>query len=350
VAVRPAEVDYYYMRLYAGIAAYRLGHYTQAVKELSLAAKFNKSDIVYYYQALSYAALGRSEDERAVSRIHTKKLVRTVSAAYGYRQAASTIGESMDKVHQPQQFGMIRSTGFVGALSFTQAAQYYHQVLRLPPSSPDAPFEDLPVTQVQYFARGDYRYNRSFSSSLGYHQLYAYYDSSSHWHSAYYAECTYHHRLGEMGVYGIYANLVDTPQWQTGIRMQLLPKGGYGLYLRGHAAWQYQENLQTFIAEGAIGARVLPRCWLEVSGIVPFFYTPKLPNVAPLIVNFFTNRGEYIYNALDPSYWKVATSLIVAPKGPFSYTLGYQYEYKEFLFTQSPYAQQGITIGITWSR
>lgn len=330
------QYDYYYQGLYTGVARYQLGHPRQALRYLTQAQQRNDNDTVRNLMAASLLALGRPDDARALSPKASPKgkLLESLTAAGSYRI------NTPDSVHGPVWSGFARADGVVGKMQWVQTVQYYNLTIG-GNSQPK-----LPVSQWQHYVRLSFRPSYGFSSSVGWHTLYATIDTLHEWSYLGYADWLWHGRFGYLGLSATVGHVNRATVWQGAIQGQFLPITRNTLYLRGQIGWQQIDSVGTAVADLAIGTRIISKIWMEGSAVWPF-YGNKLSEYQG-IYYYLGNRGEYVYNAGDPTAWKIAltTAFYITPKLKLITVI--QTEKRPFSPIKSSYFQNGINLGLSW--
>lgn len=161
-------IDYYYLRVRAGIATYELKRYRQSIVHFEKALKFNEGDqLSQEYLYYAYLFSERAEDARKLSASFAPEMAAHMKTkkpeklAYVFAEAGAKLPDSVN-LYKPAIFGQVGLNHYLGRrVSFTHALNYYLQ--------DESRFN---YTQYQYYVRGNIPLGSGLMLQAGAHLLY----------------------------------------------------------------------------------------------------------------------------------------------------------------------------------
>ncbi len=335
------EVDYYYLRMRAGIATLNLNKPEQASIHFRRALNFSQTDsnaLVYLYLALVKA--GNYQEARLIldsiptgSRekfeIPAPRIIRNVYLEPGYMLN----GEAADlKAYRPEavlaHHYMVPTYSYVGVglnlepqkrLNLTMAANLlsffaYQQFI----IANNEPFEfDVPFDQRALYLAGNYYLGKGFSLTLAGQMLTATYPLME-WQGTntggsyvekghFYRDLAFNGSLIKRFPFVTFALRADVNRFrdstctQAGADLTFYPAGNTDTYIRGEGTWvmKKQDKSGRLVAQGIIGRKIFKSVWMEG------YYSYGL------IRNYSEKSAYIVYNNFDPIKSRAGINLLV---------------------------------------
>ena len=350
-------IDYFYLRVRAGIAYYNLGKYVQAVTQLSAAQAFNDGDrTTLEYLYYSYLMLNKNSEAMSVldqsppslkdyllksgiARPHFVNLDLGVFMTDQDKHFRNEDLDGKDNVYGEtdifNQAWYVSAGGrwfpsriFSGYLGYTN--------LRLDKNKLAMTGDSLildkayHVNQNQIYVNGTIYPGGGFNIVPAIHFINVrqvvpqrIFNSSENTYSFsettiilnnYIAYCSLNkdYKIIQAGIFGAIANLNEQSQYQAGFDIVLFPEGNLDFYLKGQFIAHYNDGDLQPVINSTLGARLLKPVWVEVSGT--FGKTE----------NYFEKNASAVYNFPDYIRFKYELHLIAIASKTLNISLDYQ--------------------------
>lgn len=343
-------LDYYYLRMRIGIAAYNLKRYRLASVHFEKASSFSDNDIIQEY--LYYSSLWGGEQQRA------KGVADRMSEALKQRlgiagRGVTDVSVDMALLNQAEDFPddfefpsgedgtQIVPTQFFN-MSFGLShdlgskAKLTHSFTYLHRSSDKYSWYDgqdyydtgFNTNQYQYYLGSAISLGHSWNLNLGGHVSavsfpkytedwfngYSQFVKSTSWSYGFILSAsvqksfTYASVEGEMVLLNFNDNLSYQP---TGI-IRFYPLANLNLYTQSQFSYQIKENSNSFFHQQKIGVKVFKHLWFEAN-----YFSGG-------VSGFTLNNGALLFNGLEKMNRMIGGMLIIPTKSKFTLTLGYQ--------------------------
>ncbi len=343
-------LDYYYLRMRTGIAAYNLNKYRLATKHFEKASAFSNNDVIHEY--LYYSTLWGGELLKAksvvgeMSAVLKKRLGITEEGISGASVDMALLNQVEDfpadfdfpadeegtQIVPTQFFNM--SFGLSHDLSskaiMTHSFTYLHRSSDKYTLYNNQEYYDTGFNsnQYQYYVGSAVSLGHSWNLNLGGHiSAVAFPKYTDRWFqgsnqfikttawnydfvlsASVLKNFTYASFEGEMVLLSLNGNFVYQP---TGT-LRLYPFANLNLYTQSQFSYQIKENSNSFFHQQKIGVKVLKHLWVEAN-----YFSGD-------VSGFTLGNGALLFNGVEEVNRMVGGMLIIPTKSKFTLTLGYQ--------------------------
>ncbi|HPI87127.1 MAG TPA: tetratricopeptide repeat protein [Bacteroidales bacterium] len=364
------SIDYYYLRMRAGIAAFETERYMRAALHFGKALEFNAKDPVageYLYGC--YLRLNRPDEARTILEDLPPSVREKLEPAMPYFHRAiletgplmsneMTRYDTVDLDGPDDLYGEADITldgyylnagvarafkgGYNVYLGYTLVKLNKNKIAETGDSlSVD---DQYPLYQHQYYASGIIPVRKNYSVQAAFHYISNSYETvmprlaadslsylypreaftNSSWIG--YLSVTRDLKILKATLFGAISSLNDLNQYQGGFQLTAFPFGNLNLYTSSKLIDHINDNNHNFIFEQMAGVRLFRPLWLEASA--------TFGNME----NYHENSGFVVYNIADKMTFKGNARLIYAFHPRWTATAGYS-----FLVRESSYVQYLLT-------
>ena len=343
-------LDYYYLRMRTGIAAFNLKKYRQASAHFEKASTFFDNDVIHEY--LYYSSLWGGDILRA------KSVVEEMSDALKKRlevggKSVTGVSVEMALLNQTEDFpndfvfptdeegtqivpiqffnmslGLSHDLG--SKATMTHSFSYLHRSSDKYTLYNNQEYYDtgFNTNQYEYYLGSAISLGHSWNLNLGGHfSAVAFPKYTDRWFqgsnqfikatswnydfvlsTSILKNLTYASVEGEMVLLSLNGEFVYQP---TGV-LRLYPFANLNLYTQSQFSYQIKDNSNSFFHQQKVGVKVFKHLWMEAN-----YFSGD-------VSGFTLNNGALLFNGLENVKRMIGGVLIIPTKSKFSLTLGYQ--------------------------
>ncbi len=343
-------VDYYYLRMRIGIAAYNLQKYRIASAHFEKASTFSDNDVIHEY--LYYSSLWGGEPLRAkgvvtdMSDILKKRIgvaekgLTAYSVDMAILNQTENFPDDFDFPADEEGTQIVPTQFFNTSLSLSHNlgsnATMTHSITYLHRSSDkytlynsqDYYDTGFNTNQYEYYLGSAISLSHSWNLNLGGHfSAVAFPKYIERWFNgnnqftkttawsydfvfsaSVLKNFTYAAIEGEMVLLSLNGELVYQP---TGV-LRLYPFANLNLYTQSQLSFQNRDNSNNFFHQQKVGLKLLNHLWVEAN-----YFSGG-------VSGFALNNGALLYNGVEEVNRMIGGMLIIPTKSKFTLTLGYQ--------------------------
>ncbi len=342
-------LDYYYLRMRTGIAAYNLKKYRIASMHFEKAATFSVNDIVHEY--LYYSSLWGGEPLKARKTLEgmsdalkvrvgfSEKDILATDVGMAILNQAEDFPNDFDFPEQegtqliPTQFlnmSLSLMHGLGGKANMTHTFTYLHKSNDKYTFNNNQEYYDteFKTNQYQYYMGSAISLGRSWNLYLGGHisavsfpeySEYGYVGSnqfikSTSWHQDYVFSASVLKNFTHASIEGemVLMSMNGVFSSQPTAILRFYPLANLNLYTQSQFSYLTKNSSGTYFQQQKIGFKVLRRLWLEAN-----YFSGD-------VSGFTLNNGAMLFNGPEEIN-RMAGGVIIIPTSPnFTLTLGYQ--------------------------
>lgn len=347
-----AGIVYPNLSMRMGYAALMKGNNSLSLKYYHKSLEFNSfNQDALYYVALNNALLSRSE----LASFRTKNIDELVKKklGLGYKKTVESIDfESSIKTTNTE----VRKTGQYHRIGIANRINYrwklYHNLAFYkqdqlaiiyntygnPPRNSNGPvsFRTYLVSDFQYYFKSSYVLNSNFSLSNAFHYVNTHFDNSKYNTSIFNCGLKYYTPYADFKAEINIGPMLDSLITQFAVSSTYFPIGNLNFYGNSRLSYQKRTNLSQLNFSQQIGLRLNSKLWFEAQGTFG------------KIKNLIDNEALYLYDAIDPSEYRIGGSLLYPVNTHFTLLTNYYYERKTLYLQNTNYNLHSFTIGLSW--
>jgi tetratricopeptide (TPR) repeat protein len=332
--------DFLLLRLRMGQAAFQLGNYSRSLRHYEAVLKQEPANPTADYQAaLCRNYLNQREladaDMRFGSTVLSpkqKSALALTSAGAEFSYKATTVTSRGDGLYARVELG----TRIMNGLHMQQALALYNQTIAEPKLTAVTDNGNIAINQREYYNRITGNINRNWQAVAAYHYLYTPFNNFIYNNHIGLAGIRFNNHYYTAQADIIFGKMIDTALQQVNATVSWYPFGNLNLYGISTASLCSRAQNSSFNFRQVIGAKVLPRLWLEGNLTLGSFRY------------YFERDALYVYNAIDRTLIKAGASAYysLGPRITISGTYGI--EQKELYQTVFRFYNHSITGALTW--
>jgi len=350
-------IDYYYLRIRAGIACFELEKYLKATRHLQKALEYNQGDpLAGEYLFGCYLRLNKPQDAAALWETFPPSLQKKLRPDLPRLHEVSVEAGPLFS-NQEEQFNLIDLDGednIYGEADITQDGYYFdaglswsfkkgislfggYSLVKLNKNKvveigDSLSVDDLyPLKQHQFYLSGriPITENLFLQPAINYvmddyttvmpelsndSMNYLFPVESFRLHSFIgYLSVTKDFNILQTGIFGAYSNLNDLNQYQGGFKATILPLGNLDLYFTSRLLGNFNESDLDIIFEQIAGARLFQTLWAEMNATFG------------RMENYHDRDAFVVYNIADVLKFKGGAKLIFVPSPRWTLSAEYIY-------------------------